>query len=148
VASFLDHGVVRFADLTHPRDGLEPYRDMLLEQAASRGMTARYSAFPIPDMGVPRSRGEMLAALEYIREGLEAAETTYVHCWGGIGRTGTVVGCWLMEQGLPAEDALATLQRRFFTMPKAHFFGGSPQTAAQFDWVRGWKPGLGLGRSA
>ena len=22
----------------------------------------------------------------------------YVHCWGGIGRTGTVVGCWLVLQ--------------------------------------------------
>ena len=23
----------------------------------------------------------------------------YVHCWGGVGRTGTVVGCYLVRQG-------------------------------------------------
>jgi protein-tyrosine phosphatase len=91
-------------------------------------------------MGVPTSRGEMRAVLACIRQALAAGETTYVHCWGGIGRTGTVVGCWLVESGLEPEAALATLQQRFFRMPKAHFFGASPQTDVQFEWVRAWKP--------
>jgi len=26
----------------------------------------------------------------------------YVHCWAGVGRTGTVVGCLLREQGFSA----------------------------------------------
>ena len=52
-----------------------------------------------------------------------------------------MVGCWLVESGFEPEAALALLKERFFRMPKAHFFGASPQTAVQFDWVRGWKPG-------
>jgi hypothetical protein len=141
LASFLGHGVTRFVDLTHRRDGLDPYAEILREEADRLGVVARHSPFPIPDMGVPASRSEMRAVLDCIRDGLHAGETTYVHCWGGIGRTGTVIGCWLVESGLEPEAALATLQQRFLRMPKAHFFGCSPQSEVQFDWVRGWRPG-------
>lgn len=30
----------------------------------------------------------------------------YLHCWGGIGRTGTIVGCWLARNGFPGKAAL------------------------------------------
>ena len=33
----------------------------------------------------------------------------YVHCWGGVGRTGTVVGCLLADRGLGYDEALAEL---------------------------------------
>src|SRR3712207_6971239 len=33
----------------------------------------------------------------------------YVHCWGGIGRTGTVVGCYLVEHGMDGEQAIAAI---------------------------------------
>jgi len=32
--------------------------------------------------------------------------TVYVHCQGGMGRTGTVVGCYLVRHGMGGEDAL------------------------------------------
>ncbi len=137
--------MTRFVDLTHPRDGLDPYAEILSEEADRLGVVARHSPFPIPDMGVPASRAEMGAVLACIREALAAGETTYVHCWGGIGRTGTVIGCWLVEGGLGPEEALAALNTRFAGMPKAHYFGTSPQTAVQFDWVRGWRPDPGGG---
>ena len=35
----------------------------------------------------------------------------YVHCWGGVGRTGIVAGCYLIEHGhYTGEAALAQLQ--------------------------------------
>ena len=33
----------------------------------------------------------------------------YVHCWGGVGRTGTVVGCLLADAGIGAEAIDARL---------------------------------------
>lgn len=38
----------------------------------------------------------------------------FVHCWGGVGRTATVIGCVLADEGLGYDeiiDRLATLRR-------------------------------------
>ena len=37
----------------------------------------------------------MLAVLDAIDIALCEGHGVYIHCWGGVGRTGTVVGCWL-----------------------------------------------------
>jgi len=34
----------------------------------------------------------MRATLDAIYDAIDAGETLYLHCWGGVGRTGTVVG--------------------------------------------------------
>ena len=36
---------------------------------------------------------------------------SYVHCRAGIGRTGTVIGCYLAEQGLEGAEALRQLNQ-------------------------------------
>lgn len=45
-----------------------------------------------------RGRAEIEQGLA--KPALAAGQTVYVHCYGGIGRTGTVVGCWLVRHGL------------------------------------------------
>ena len=57
----------------------------------------------------------------------------YVHCWGGIGRTSTVVGCLLVDIGLDAEAALADIGRRRSVTRKAD--RPAPQTRAQIDVI-------------
>ena len=44
--------------------------------------------------------GVMKRILDDVDEAIAGGGLTYVHCWGGIGRTGTVVGCWLVRHGL------------------------------------------------
>ena len=48
----------------------------------------------------------MREILDHLRTRLDSGHKVYVHCWGGIGRTGTVVGCHLVEQGMTADQAL------------------------------------------
>ena len=65
-----------------------------------------------------------------------------MHCWGGIGRTGTVVGCHLVRSGLTGDDALAAVARGFLGMSKSRllkYLGGSPETRAQREMVRTWR---------
>ena len=82
----------------------------------------------------------MQAILNDIDEGVEAGRKVYVHCWGGRGRTGTVVGCYLARHGLAVGDqALAMVKYLRRTDAKADT--EAPETAAQKDFVRRWKAG-------
>src|SRR5215470_6484696 len=67
---------------------------------------------------------------------LEEGWTVYVHCWGGIGRTGTVLGCYLVEHEVSVAEALAEIQRR--RRGTKDGWKKSPQTQAQLDFVKRW----------
>ncbi|MCW1885790.1 hypothetical protein OKA04_13700 [Luteolibacter flavescens] len=129
-------GVQTFIDLTTPHDRLEPYEPVLRE--LGEGLT-RYS-HEIPDLSVPASPEVMRGILDRLRAEIDAGRTCYVHCWGGIGRTGTVIGCWLKESGLDATAALDEVQRRYAGgMPKVARHPRSPQTAEQARYVKDWR---------
>lgn len=51
----------------------------------------------------------MQAILVQIIDSLDQQQNVYVHCWGGLGRTGTVIGCLLVEQGWEYDQALAQI---------------------------------------
>ena len=95
----------------------------------------------ISDMGVC-SPAHMRALLDRIDEHLEAARGVNVHCWGGIGRTGTVIGCWLVRHGRTGGEALAKAAELFASMGSErvarHRHTGSPQTEPQRAMVRNW----------
>ncbi|HUF27474.1 MAG TPA: ADP-ribosylglycohydrolase family protein [Gemmatimonadaceae bacterium] len=79
--------------------------------------------------------------LDAIDAAHRAGHGVYVHCWGGIGRTGTVVGCHLVRWGLGGDDALAALDELWTTVDKKTWFPRSPQTDAQCAFVRQWVEG-------
>jgi hypothetical protein len=128
--AFSDHGVSIFLDLTHPADPLEPYELWL-------GPGTRRVAHPIVDMGTT-TIPHMVRILDDVDGAIGAGASVYVHCWGGLGRTGTVVGCWLRRHGLDAGDAIARIAELRRDLRDASF--ASPQTAAQCAMVTAWKP--------
>ena len=124
-------------EIGHDGSALDPYESLLTEVAAEMGVTARMDRFPIPDMNVP-TPALMTAILDAIDDAISAGTTVYVHCWGGRGRTGTVVGCWLARHGIATgEAALTRIAELRSGVPKAHL--PSPETERQRDMVRGWK---------
>ena len=76
--------------------------------------------------------------LKTITDVLANGENIYLHCWGGRGRTGTVVGCYLVQQGIPAEEALEQIRRWRQPTPRAYF--PSPETNSQLMMVLTWTP--------
>src|SRR5665213_4117260 len=142
---FLDAGITVFIDLTAAKDRLAPYEPALRALAKQRGVEMQYESFPITDMNVCDEQ-TMCSVLDAIDEHLAAKRTVYVHCWGGVGRTGTVVGCWLVRRGSMGKDALAEVSRLFATMSadktRRHAACGSPQTAAQRELVEEWPEGV------
>jgi hypothetical protein len=131
IRAFTRHGVTLFVDLTHPGDPLEPYTQ-LLDAGATR------VAHPIVDFGTT-TIPNMARILDDIDAAIGRGGTAYVHCWGGIGRTGTVVGCWLMRHGLDGDDAIRRIAELRRDVSDASV--ASPQTAAQRAMVRAWKRG-------
>ncbi len=95
--------------------------------------------FPIVDLGIP-SEEQMIKILNLIDKSLTEDKKVYVHCWGGVGRTGTVIGCFLLRHGYASNDNvidyIAYLKR---TTPI--YDRPSPETDAQIRFVRGWKKG-------
>ena len=138
--SLVELGVRTFIDLTTPTDPLEPYGESLAELAQETGTQLRRISMPIPDMGVPRSKEIMRGIMDSIRDSIRTNPAVYIHCWGGIGRTGTVVGCWLRERGLGPDEALAHGQYLYSSqMPKVRVHPESPQTVAQKNFIRSWE---------
>jgi protein-tyrosine phosphatase len=133
--ALLAKGVQTFIDLTTSNDGLDPYEPVLRELGDG---FARYS-HEIPDMSTPTSPEVMRGILDRLRAEIDAGRTCYVHCWGGIGRTGTVIACWLKESGLDAAAALDEVQRRYASgMEKVVRHPRSPQTPEQVRYVKEW----------
>jgi ADP-ribosyl-[dinitrogen reductase] hydrolase len=63
--------------------------------------------FPIPDMGVPPRPEAARALVARILRTLDRGENVVVHCWAGLGRTGTIVACCLVARGAPPLRAIA-----------------------------------------
>ena len=133
---FLDAGITSFLDLTTEGE-LMPYDALLLQLAARRGLDVRHHRMPIADLSVP-TLADMERILSAIDDELAAGRAVYLHCWGGIGRTGTVVGCYLVRQGLDGRAALARLAELWRTVEKCDWAPHSPETEAQRAFVRGW----------
>jgi len=132
VASLLAAGVTLFLDLT--QDGeLDPYAHLVPPPA-------RHVRIPIRDFSVPTPQ-QLETALDEIDGELAGGGLVYVHCWAGCGRTGVVVGSWLVRHGWTPADALAkiaetrglgcpqTLEQRLLVLdrtPGERSFQGSP----------------------
>lgn len=101
-------GIDTIIDLTEPTEGLTPYADHLdVAAVEGRGPIKRIS-HPIRDVDVTTAE-HYDRIIDDIEAALEAGEKVYIHCWGGVGRTGTVVGIWHVHRGLNPDQALARI---------------------------------------
>ena len=137
LGAHLDCGVTYFLDLTEDGE-LAPYQSDLRALATARGAAVEYRRMPVVDLSVPRHKREMVAILDAIDAALAAGHCIYVHCWGGVGRTGTVIGCHLVRHGQTGEEALRTLANHWSGVEKAWRKTRSPETDRQCDYVRRW----------
>lgn len=142
LATYLDCGITAFLDLTEAHE-LTHYHPTLQQLAAARGIDCVYQRLSIRDVDIPQSPAHMQRILRQIAHWHSQQRVVYVHCWGGVGRTGTVIGCQLVESGLTGEAALQRLAQLWLQMSpdKRARRPHSPETPAQSDYVRRWKPG-------
>jgi hypothetical protein len=132
----LECGARTFIDLMQeaPRMGAPPYAPLLHELARQRGLDCSVERFEIEDCATP-SRSTMLAIQAALDAAITRQRTPYLHCWGGRGRTGTVVGVYLLRCGLATPDTFLKVLARL----RAGAPGASPETDEQIAFVRAWQ---------
>ncbi len=129
----VEAGFTCFVDLTEEGE-LIPYEPLLEQVWGDRPVF--YQRHPIRDVSVPKNEGEMNAILDSLEVALALGHRIYVHCWGGVGRTGTTVGCLLVRHGLDGEEALGEVARLFGRTIKNE--RESPETDQQREYVISW----------
>ncbi len=127
---FTDFGINCFLDLT--KSGEMPPHAPLLPDHIGR------CSFPIPNGCIPNSVGQVADLFRYIGKALAAKPDTklYIHCVGGVGRTGMMVACYYIYfKRMTADEALAEMRRRFATHGRSVWMTAL-ETQAQIDFIR------------
>ena len=91
----------------------------------------------IRDLSAP-TPALMTEILDAIDASLAAGSPVYVHCWGGVGRTGTVIGCWLLRHGHAAPDSVLDVLMTLRKQDRERRHRMSPESAEQQRFVKRW----------
>ncbi|MEU7784361.1 MULTISPECIES: protein-tyrosine phosphatase family protein [unclassified Amycolatopsis] len=128
---FPDGVEVRGRGLGRPRPD-EPEPDYGLYLGTNRlrrkhggGITWPQEWITWPDFLLPLDRTDAIAKIKALHE-RAGVETVEVACYGGAGRTGTVMACLAVLSGVPAEDAVAWVRANYH------------ERAVETPWQRGW----------
>jgi protein-tyrosine phosphatase len=125
VGSLLSAGVSRLVLLVEDHELRQWSDPQIVARAAAQGLEVL--RFPIPDGSPPSDDAELRTILDAVRSGRSEGDVA-VACMGGVGRTGTIAACALVDAGMPAETAIATV--RAIRHPQA------VETVAQEQFVR------------
>lgn len=83
---------------------------------------------PVPDFTAP-TNGQIGTMITFITKSLSVGRPVGVSCGAGLGRTGTILACYLVSQGYKPDDAIAEVRVK---RP------GSIETESQEDAVKAY----------
>lgn len=139
-AGLLDCGIRQVLSLMEETEkgrggcSFDPYEPRLRQLAHERQVTVTFRRFSIRDGSIPTPDllRQILACLD---QALQTKTPTYLHCWGGHGRTSTVVACHLIQRGRTAQEAIDAILAWRADLPKNHY----PFEGGQAPFIHSWE---------
>jgi len=140
VQALVSAGIRTFINLTEldekGRGGqpFKPYEHLAAQLSDGNAVFLRYSIVDrsVPDMSL---MDEILVAID---RAIAAGSPVYVHCWGGIGRTGTVIACWLLRHGLAEPDTVFQVLNQLRQKDSERHDWPAPENSDQEQFVLDW----------
>lgn len=91
----------------------------------------KYLHIPVPDYNAPEPQ-QAKNFVDFVQTCRDAGLQVAAHCRGGYGRTGTLIACYLISNGMTAEAAIDLVRRRrpgsIETAGQERFLGEYEQT--------------------
>ena len=103
-----------------------------LDAAPIREFEFEYLHVPVEDFTAPTA-AQIDRVMAFIEGSLEAGHKVLVHCWAGIGRTGTMLACFLVRRGYKPAEAITRLRRQRPGAVEAY-----GQEYAVYQYARRW----------
>lgn len=101
LTSLREHGITSVLSLTE-----EP-----LDFALIREFDFDYLHLPIEDFTAP-TLAQVEEAMEFLNRQVNEGHGAVVHCRAGMGRTGTLLACFLVSRGMAAPEAITLVRRK------------------------------------
>lgn len=124
-------------ETNHAGQAFVRYDDMLREMASTNNDRIAHLRFPIPDTKIT-THDRMRSILDAIDLSLDRQIPVYVHCFGGMGRTGTVICCWLLRHGLASKDNVLSLLTTLRQADLQRATWPAPENKTQCQFVLDW----------
>lgn len=121
-------------DLGHP---FTPYVEDLREIALKRKERVTCVRYAIVDQSVT-TQSHMVEIVDTIDASIDDQRPVFVHCYGGIGRTGTVVSCWLLRHGYATTANVFEVLQRLRKADLERSFRRAPENEIQREFVMKW----------
>jgi hypothetical protein len=112
-----------------------PYAELWHVLSVRRKLRTKAIRIPVWDLSAPMP-ARMAHILDTIDELIAKGMPVYIHCRGGVGRTGTVIACWKIRHGLADRDELV---QEILAAPDHSLL--VPETGCQISAVRRWQAG-------
>lgn len=130
IPTLLRFGITVFLDLTQSYE--------VSEYASFLPSNVQRISFPIRNCDIPSSVESVIGLFRKLEQLMheQPQAKLYIHCHGGVGRTGTIVACYYIYfEHLPFEEALDKMKRQYAHSPRSKFMN-APETKRQIEFIK------------
>lgn len=130
IPTLLKFGITVFLDLTQSYE--------VPEYASFLPSDVQRISFPIRNCDVSSSVESVMDLFRRLEQLMHEQPHArfYIHCHGGVGRTGTIVACYYIYfEHLSFDEALDKMRRQYAQSPRSKFMN-APETKRQIEYVK------------